>query len=69
MVYKQIFANNGGKEMTLKDKSKIQRLLGNIEGAAFGLNEPAGPFIMQTVEAIDEVLNKYRGDVCENSCV
>ena len=52
--------------MTLKDKSKIQRLLGNIEGATFGLNEPAGLFIMQTVEAIDEVLKKYIGDEYEN---
>jgi hypothetical protein len=55
--------------MTLKDKSKIQRLLGNIEGATFGLNEPASLFIMQTVKAIDEVLNKHKGDECENLCV
>lgn len=44
--------------MTLKDKETIQRALGIIEGASFGVSSPTADALVIAVEMIDEVLNK-----------
>ncbi|MBR3591614.1 MAG: hypothetical protein IKL46_02050 [Clostridia bacterium] len=44
--------------MTLKQKSDIQRLLGNIEGIAFACEENVKGVILDSVQAIDEILKK-----------
>lgn len=44
--------------MTLKDKSKIERLLGVIEGIAFALDNKYAQPICDAVATIDEILNK-----------
>lgn len=47
--------------MTLKQKSDIQRLLGNIEGIAFACEGNVKDLILDSVQAIDEILNKDGG--------
>lgn len=44
--------------MTLKQKSELQRLLGNIEGAAFACESKVKDVILDSIQAIDEILRK-----------
>lgn len=48
--------------MNLKDYADIQRLIGVIEGAAFGVSESAADAILNAVAAIDEILERIVGD-------
>ena len=47
--------------MTLKQKADIQRLLGNIEGIAFACEGNVKDVILDSVQAIDEILKKDGG--------
>lgn len=44
--------------MTIKQYSDLQRMLGNIEGAALSLTGPAASVIMDAVEAIEATLDE-----------
>lgn len=48
-------------QMTLKQKADIQRLLGNIEGIAFTCEGNVKDVILDSVQAIDEILKKDGG--------
>jgi hypothetical protein len=48
--------------MKLKEKAEMQRLLGNIEGIAFACEENIRNLILDSIAAIDEILNKSEGD-------
>lgn len=48
-------------KITLKQKADIQRLLGNIEGIAFACEESVKKVILDSVQAIDEILKKDSG--------
>ena len=48
-------------QMTLKQKAEIQRLLGNIEGITFVCEKNVRDVILNSVQAIDEILKKDGG--------
>ena len=45
-------------ELSLKDKSTIQRMLGKIEGVAFVVEEKISAPLLDAVEVIDCILDK-----------
>ncbi len=45
-------------ELSLKDKSTIQRMLGKIEGVAFGLEDKFATPLLDAVEVIDGILDR-----------
>ena len=47
--------------MTLKDKETIQRMLGQIEGVAFGMDDKFSGVLLDAVEVIDSILDKEKG--------
>ena len=49
-------------EITLKDKSTIQRMLGKIEGVAFGVVDKFATPLLDAIEVIDTVLSKEEGE-------
>lgn len=44
--------------MTLNDKLTIERALGVIEGASFGVADPISSILMTAVETITEIMDK-----------
>lgn len=49
--------------MTMNEYSEIQRLLGNIEGAAAGIKDAdLQAVILDALEALDSVINKIEID-------
>lgn len=47
--------------MTLKGRETIQRMLGQIEGVAFTLDNKSAQAIFEAVEIIDGILDKEKG--------
>lgn len=45
-------------ELTLKDKSTIQRMLGIIEGVSFILEDKFAAPLVNAIEVIDSILDK-----------
>ena len=48
--------------MTLIDRSTISRMLGIIEGVAYGIEDPDAAAIMDAVATIDEILDREDRD-------
>ena len=47
--------------MTNKDKEAIHRMLGQIEGVAFMIDDRAAEPILNALEIIDDILNREDG--------
>ena len=45
-------------ELTINDKSTIERMLGKIEGVAFALEDKFATPLLDALEVIDVILNK-----------
>lgn len=48
-------------ELTQKDISTINRMLGQIEGVAYGMGDN-GMLVSHAIEVIDEILNKVEAE-------
>jgi hypothetical protein len=51
--------------MTVRDKEAIQRMLGKLEGVAFVADDKTSAVILDALEVIDSILNKYEEDGAE----
>lgn len=52
------FTKEDAMELTPKDKSTIQRMIGKIEGVAFAADEKIATPLLDAVEVIDAILDR-----------
>lgn len=55
-------------ELTYKELSTIQRMLGTIEGVAYGMDKNISCPIWEAIEVIDRILGNEDGDNENESC-
>lgn len=53
--------------MKLQDKLTIQRMLGQIEGVSFGMDDKMAEPLLDAIEIIDGIIRKEEGELCESA--